>query len=139
MEVKDETFLEAAQHISLCQTKCKHFHGREESLQQIKSYVTGSDTREKPLVIHGPSGSGKSSLVAMAAMSTRSWTVNEAVVILRFLGTGRNSSSIRLVLRSIYLQLCKAFRVDPGNVPEVMEMFCMILIRLEQHVNFCRD
>ena len=62
------------------------FRGRESIIEQVKSYVLGS--AEEPLVLHGHSGSGKTSIIAKSASLIKSWfpTANPAI-ILRFFGT----------------------------------------------------
>lgn len=114
---KDNVFEEATQHIALCQWKTMDFHGRETLLARIRAYLT--NTCSSPLVLYGGSGCGKSSVVGVAAKHVRSWVSREAIVVLRFLGTSPDSSSLRLVLRSICLQLCRAFGVNCNFVPQV--------------------
>ncbi|KAH3785449.1 hypothetical protein DPMN_163539 [Dreissena polymorpha] len=57
---------ECLQHIRLCQAKCAEFHGRTETLERIKSYLLDTSTTA-PLVVHGISGTGKTSILAMSA------------------------------------------------------------------------
>ena len=49
--------------------------------QRIKAYVTGNS--ENPLVIHGFSGCGKTSIMSMAAKLTKSMWKKQAVVLCR--------------------------------------------------------
>ncbi|EDO40517.1 predicted protein, partial [Nematostella vectensis] len=113
---KEHLFQEVAQHATFCNLKCENFHGREDILEKIRTYISGSG--QKPLVLYGDSGCGKTSLVAMTAKLVPSWTEYEPVVVLRFLGTTPDSSNIRLVLRSACLQLCKAFGTSTKVVPQ---------------------
>lgn len=50
-------------------------------LQRIKDYVHGQ--KNEPLVIYGKSGSGKTSVMAKAAMCAFDWTNGKAAVVLR--------------------------------------------------------
>ena len=113
----DRQFEEITRHSLICRRKCVDFHGREETLEKIKNHVTSS--AQTPLVIYGASGCGTTSLVAMAAQMARSWLGDEAVVVLRFLGTTPDSSSMHLVLRSVCFQLSKVFGVDSKTIPQV--------------------
>ena len=71
--------------------------------QQVESFLVGSSTH--PLVIHGSSGCGKTSIMAMAAH--RAWELHKgkAVVILRWVSliTGYIHTQIRL---DVYVNVC---------------------------------
>ena len=51
--------------------RAKNFHGRQDILQLIKSYVRS--LCHSVLVVHGIPGCGKSSLLAKAARETHKW------------------------------------------------------------------
>ncbi|XP_070561115.1 NACHT domain- and WD repeat-containing protein 1-like [Ptychodera flava] len=110
---------EVIQHVAFAQSKCKVFHGREETLKLIEDHI--KNFTMTPLVVHGPSGSGKTSVVAMAGKLARDWLSSDAVVILRFLGTTPDSSNIRRVLYSVIQQINKVYG-DDSKVPEDMKM-----------------
>ena len=59
-------FREVLQHVVFLKEKCKMFHGRNATLEHVRSYL--KNTSSSPLVIHGESGCGKTSLVAMSAL-----------------------------------------------------------------------
>ena len=77
------------------------FRGRESIIEQVKSYVLGS--AEEPLVLHGHSGSGKTSIIAKSASLIKSWfpTANPAI-ILRFFGTLKTNTPSLLFSRAIF-------------------------------------
>ncbi|XP_077984721.1 NACHT domain- and WD repeat-containing protein 1-like [Glandiceps talaboti] len=102
-EVTDQVFREVLQHARFCNSKCEMFHGQADALQTIKTYVTGQS--KTPLVIYGESGCGKTSMIAMAAKSTRGWFPGGAVTVLRFIGTTPDSTTLRRTLYSISKQL----------------------------------
>ena len=110
---------EIFQHSSFCQSKSKMFHGRKEFLKNIKETITTVENRV--IVLHGASGCGKTSVMAKVATELKSWFEEEGspTVVLRFIGTSPDSSSIRLLLKSVCLQLCKAAGESLTDVPEV--------------------
>ena len=76
-EEMNKLFTETLEHAHQCVTKVERFHGRESILSKIHAYLL-SDSRQ-PLVIHGESGCGKTSVLAKAAMqvSTELFYSNE--------------------------------------------------------------
>ncbi|KAL5015965.1 hypothetical protein ScPMuIL_005554 [Solemya velum] len=109
-KVNDPLFLEVLQHTKFCQTKCESFHGRAETLKEIQDYMK-SDSGEA-LVVHGESGCGKTSILAMAAQQSWSWLKGKGSVVLRFLGTTPGSSGIRPLLASLTHQIRKVYHQD---------------------------
>jgi hypothetical protein len=83
------------------QTKSKGFVGREDDLQAIQDYISGDSDKynnEQALVIYGPSGMGKSALMAKAIEQTED-NHKDKKVIYRFVGSKADlSTSIELVL-----------------------------------------
>ncbi|KAF5270218.1 hypothetical protein FQA39_LY08432 [Lamprigera yunnana] len=71
---------------------------REKMLSDIKKYVVSDHT--SPLIIVGPGGCGKSTLMARIAQCCLTWQP-EAFLILRFVGISAQSSSIQQLLHSI--------------------------------------
>ncbi|KAH3895797.1 hypothetical protein DPMN_019963 [Dreissena polymorpha] len=95
---------ECMQHIRLCQAKCAEFHGRTETLERIKSYLLDQSAKA-PLVVHGISGTGKTSILAMTAKLCKTWLPKTPKLVLRFLGTTVESSSVLPLLQSLVQQL----------------------------------
>lgn len=118
-EITDPVAEEIFQHSSFCQNKAKRFHGRSEFLNDIKETIKTVENRV--VVLHGASGCGKTSLMAKIATKLQSWYQDEGspIVVLRFIRTSPDSSSIRLLLRSVCLQLCMATKEPITSVPEV--------------------
>lgn len=82
------------------------FHGREDSLEHIHTYMT--DDSDKCLILYGEGGCGKTSLLAKAAyMSTdKKWFQGaRPISIVRFLGTTPDSSALTPTLISICQQV----------------------------------
>ena len=73
-------------------------------MSHVWDYIDGPSA--KPLVLHGPTGSGKTTLMAAAAyqLMGRSLARKRAVIV-RFLGTTLHSSNIRVALKSICEQV----------------------------------
>ena len=110
-------FEEVAQHAVYCRKLCSSSVVPSKALDRVKNYITGQDN--SPLVIHGQKGSGKTSLVAMAANACQTWIGAEVAVVVRFLGTTDHSSKVHSLLQSICHQLCLVFKADSKKVPQV--------------------
>ena len=116
LDIKDPLYEEIIQHIAICQEKCELFHGRSLELDAINDYLN-KESDQSPFVVYGQSGSGKTSLVAMAARQCKGDTTRAVVV--RFLGTTQQSCNIRAVLRSLCQHICRIYQRDSTNIPEV--------------------
>lgn len=71
---QDPVYTEVLQHSHACVNFCKVFQGRQDIIDQIKAYVTGSSNF--PFVLHGESGCGKTSLTAKGASQVSTNTVS---------------------------------------------------------------
>ncbi|XP_033748500.1 NACHT domain- and WD repeat-containing protein 1-like [Pecten maximus] len=121
-ELSDPVMLECCQHIRFCQQKCENFCGRVASLEKIKTYIT-SESTTKPLIIHGASGCGKTSLMAMAAKLVPSWmSKTQPAVVLRFIGTTPDSSNINGLLISIINQIKTIYNQASHNPESLQEL-----------------
>jgi len=78
--------------------RLRHFRGRDELLGKIRDYIDGDSDR--PLVIHGRSGSGKTALMAKAADAAGAWdaTGEGRSVLARFIGATPGSTDLRTLL-----------------------------------------
>lgn len=96
---------EILQHLHACNNSVKVFYGREESLIAIEQYMLGDS--DKPLVLYGEGGCGKTSLLAKsAALVGSEWFPNSKPLnIIRFLGTTPDSSALTPTLISICQQV----------------------------------
>ncbi len=94
------------------------FVGRKKELEAIATYLS-DQTDRKPLVVYGPSGVGKTALLAQAARAAKGFGCR---IIVRFLGTTPQSSN----LRSLLSNLCRAMRpageVEKGVPAELREL-----------------
>lgn len=78
---------EILQHLHACMNSVKVFYGREENLDHIQGYILGES--DKPLVLYGEGGCGKTSLLAKSAsLAANVWFADvKPINIIRFLGT----------------------------------------------------
>lgn len=82
------------------QQKRKNFLAQETVLEAIASYI--ASTNNEPLIIYGPSGRGKSSIIAKAIEAAEN---TKRKICYRFIGATPHSSSTKEVLTSIMNQL----------------------------------
>lgn len=93
---------EILQHLHACMNSVKVFYGREQNLDHIQNYILGES--DKPLVLYGEGGCGKTSLLAKTASLTANvWFADvKPISIIRFLGTtpGKILMNLRLQMNS---------------------------------------
>lgn len=92
------TLEELNQQTSFCQRAAQCSVNREKTINEIKGYITSDRTH--PMVIYGPGGCGKTTLLARIAQCCASW-LPEAFLILRFVGISAQSSTVEQLLSSI--------------------------------------
>ena len=63
------------QHLKMAKDRCSIFHGREDLLEKVQT-ILSRDTNRQPIVVHGHSGCGKTSLMAMTAQKVRVMTIH---------------------------------------------------------------
>ncbi|XP_062618909.1 uncharacterized protein LOC134280509 [Saccostrea cucullata] len=108
-------FPEILHHLHFCKTKCKTFCGQETILNTVKHYILNT-SMNKPFVLHAPSGSGKTSVMAMIVNNLRTWLKDDNFVgIIRFLGTSGLCLNVYDVLVSLVKQLSdvSGIRMEP--------------------------
>ena len=138
----DACVAEVASHMVFCNKKAATFHGREDLIESAMKYYeqtpethplknrksvnrtrkSGQEVEEEPwrrqlFVVHGISGSGKTSLIATLVMRAqdrmRASGVDGAVFVIRFCGTTPLSSSVRTLISSMAEQINRAYSSDP--------------------------
>lgn len=97
---------EIKSHLDFAREHAEHFTGREDILTRIKDYLT-SNTRQ-PLIIHGRSGSGKTAVLAKAALESAT-NHDNAIMITRFIGATPASTQIRSLLGDICRQIAETY------------------------------
>ena len=93
--------LEKLQQEFFMNKKLENFLGQEKSLSQIQSYINGDN--DKPLIISGPSGIGKSSIMAKAIEDIS--MTSSIQVVYRFIGATIHSGQEEFFLESILGEL----------------------------------
>ncbi|MBN2157295.1 MAG: DUF4062 domain-containing protein [Candidatus Lokiarchaeota archaeon] len=101
---KSELEQESESQMAFAQTRTKIFVGRNAVLEKIMDYI--HDTTNDPLIIMGPSGSGKSALIAKLVHEIHK--SNPASIVLpRFIGTTVKSSNSLTLLTDLYQNIVK--------------------------------
>ncbi|CAI9735288.1 and WD repeat domain-containing 2-like [Octopus vulgaris] len=99
-----EDYYEILHHLHFCVQKCALFCGQQDTLEKIQQ-ITKENNLRKPIVIHAPSGVGKTSLLAMIMKQLSSWFSDNYLAVIRFLGTTQETCNIYNVLLSVMKQL----------------------------------
>ncbi|CAK9095635.1 unnamed protein product [Durusdinium trenchii] len=89
---------EIASHKSFAEERIRNYVRREREENVAKYYISGS--MDKPLVLYGASGAGKTSLMARIAMTVQK-EFPEDVCVSRFIGATGGSASLRFLIDSI--------------------------------------
>ncbi|KAJ3086838.1 NACHT domain- and WD repeat-containing protein 1 [Quaeritorhiza haematococci] len=105
----------------------EHVFDRSLLLHQISGFV-GKEVVEAPLVVHGPSGVGKTALMSRAYLNTVLEVSNSAVIISRFIGTTDGSLDTRSLLYTLCCQIVRVYGslfkgvTLPTPVPTISEV-----------------
>ncbi|KAL5006957.1 hypothetical protein ScPMuIL_015763 [Solemya velum] len=113
----DPVYSESLQHLHACYSFCSVFQGREDIVEKIHVYLDNDS--KNPLILHGESGCGKTSLMAKGVSEVCRWIPSEksVMLLLRFLGTTPNSSSITPLLISLCRQLSVLYDQPLEDIP----------------------
>ena len=109
IELQDQSYF--------AENKRKDFLAQENLREIIQNYVI--DNNQQSLIIYGPSGRGKSSLMAKAIQETEDGS--DKKVIYRFVGATPNSGSSKEILISLFAELKKDVSFDENK--ETFEQF----------------
>ena len=128
---REELDDEILHHLLLCRDKCELFCGREKELSVVKQYLAGTG-KVSPLIVHAPSGQGKTSFMAKIASSVKQWCGDDTPVVIRFLGTSPTSSTLRDCLMSVneqFVAICNDIipAFDTSKCSRVVQMFNRLL------------
>ena len=130
----DSVTSEIVSHVSFCARKSASFYGRADLVQASMKYYTGNEGRvnsartrsgnntETVFVVHGVSGSGKTSLMAKVVSTVRQMFQDKKsfpVMVTRFCGTSGASSSARNLLYSICEQIARACPLNEKGMKDL--------------------
>ncbi|ESO87219.1 hypothetical protein LOTGIDRAFT_154722 [Lottia gigantea] len=109
----------------------------------IQGYM--NDSQNEPLIVHGESGSGKTSIMAMAVKNAWSTEVHRNTILIllkvfRFLGTTPDSSNIGSLLLSVINQIRTVYNQDPvksGLVRLLLNGFVVAKQKYEDDTDIC--
>ena len=119
LEQQSDLDREIAAHEAFCEDRARHFIGRQDIIRSVREYVqSGGPT---PLVIWGPSGSGKSALMARCVELLRQQHPNAAVID-RFIGATPASTDIRSLLESLCREVSQAYGSQGELPPEYKDL-----------------
>lgn len=104
---------EAAEHEAFAVSRSEVYIGRPEYFDRLEEHATGGGL---PLVVLGPSGSGKSALLANWALR-RGAAHAEELLILHFIGSSPASCDWAAMLRRIMGELKRHFDIDE-DIPD---------------------
>ncbi|PRD35569.1 UNVERIFIED_CONTAM: NACHT and WD repeat domain-containing protein 2 [Trichonephila clavipes] len=109
---------EILQHLQAGKSSVSTFQGREYELDRIKNYITSKSVQ--PFVLHGKGGCGKTSLLAKAASMIVTWSPKgtKPILVLRFLGTTPDSSSVVPMLTSVCQQIMYNYMMPWEGIPD---------------------
>lgn len=106
---------EARHHADFGNRRRAHFTGRAATLPAVAGYLDGAEDR--PLVLHGAPGSGKSTVLAQVASAETARRRSPAVVVVRFLGASPASVDATSLLGGISRQIADAYGALPAWGP----------------------
>lgn len=118
--------IEKQQQYNYLNQKLENFLGQEDALKKIENYI--NDDTDKPLIICGPSGIGKSTIIAQAIENATNPPNKK--VIYRFVGATPNSTTTTDILTSILKEL--EITIEDEQV-ENKNQFLTVIDKEENH------
>ncbi|KAL9969786.1 hypothetical protein ACROYT_G022043 [Oculina patagonica] len=107
--INDPLYLEVLHHATVAEKRTEAFVGRTHPLIKMEAYLK-MENGEKPFIVHGISGCGKTSLMAKVfTTSLENWSgvdTGRPFQLIRFIGTSPSSTNVRSLLRSLCHQMC---------------------------------
>ena len=121
--LQDKLANEVKQGAIILQKLTKGVLTRSEIVERIHGYClkegSGEETMSLPLIIHGESGSGKSTIVATVISHIIDELTDNSAVVFRFIGMTSDSGNTKSLLSSLIQQfrLIRGFEYKEGEIP----------------------
>ncbi len=128
LERQDELEAEAGAHRAWAEARRYAFTGRAQICESIEEYLRGDETA--PLAVVGPSGSGKSAVIAENVARVESEFAS-AVVVGRFVGATPRS----LVGHELLADLCRVIGAAYGADAAVPEDYSRLVTVFREHLD----
>ena len=131
---------EVLHHAQFSTSKSDSYCDRKDGIvTAVKGYLSSSS--HVPLIIHGKSGAGKTSIMAKIATLLPSWMGEEVVSVIRFLGTSPMSSTLRGLLMSVIEQWSNLFGskypdFNKTDTVHLIQLFCTEIIPSLKGIDF---
>ena len=111
---RDDCLPERQLHKEIFRELANCFVGRDALLTQIERYLTDPRQNYHPLVMCGPTGSGKSALLGKAEEMCQKWFSRKCTTVVRVIGRTTSSSSLHPLIKNIILDICDQYGLpDP--------------------------
>ena len=107
---------EVLHHAQMCTENTQVFQGQSGVLFRLEKFLRDPRQSNKPFLIYGEPGAGKSTLMAKVALECKNWFTADCVVVYRRLGTSSLCSSIYNTTISITQQVCLAYNFPLPDV-----------------------
>ena len=104
-------YKEVLHHSAFASEKVACFCGQKETLRKMERYLQDPRQNTKPLLVHGPTGNGKTMLMAALTKKLHDWFGEDIVVVYRCLGTSSDSCNIKDTVKSIIAQICLVYGI----------------------------
>ena len=130
-----EMYKRVLPHASRVKEVAESFIGREEFFDAVEKYMRDGEKCQKPLVIQGTAGYGKTCTMGMLAKKTKAWFGSSSVVVLRFVSETLHTADIKSTLHDICTQLSVIYnmdRVPKDSTDSVYRMAAVFNAYLEQ-------
>ncbi|XP_061175047.1 NACHT and WD repeat domain-containing protein 2-like [Saccostrea echinata] len=129
VDEKDELYDECHQHWLRCKHISADFFGRDLEYGKLVEYLRGETNQ--PMVIHGPAGVGKTSLMSKVASQVHDIMAADNICIIKYVGYTPKSTDIRNLLTSVCTQILVGLKRDHASVTrdfkELQKFFLSLL------------
>ncbi|XP_018086077.1 uncharacterized protein LOC108698788 isoform X2 [Xenopus laevis] len=107
--IRNRIIQEILEHAKHCHTLVNCFMGRESFLQELQDGIMSAN--KQLIMIHGESGSGKSSIIAKISILASHWIGRDLRVVTRFIGVTGESRNTRMLLHSLCFQIAEIYNI----------------------------